>query len=121
MATRQTNPWPALEPGKLRHQIQIQSQSSSQDSYGQLQQTWATIRTSWASIQSLILKEAFQADSLTSQVTHLITLRWPSGVSIQAGMRVVYGSHTYKIQAVNNIDERNVILKLLVMELNAIE
>lgn len=113
--------WPSLEPGQLRHQIQIQQQSSSQDSSGQLLETWTTVRTSWASIQSITLKEAFQSDQLTSQVTHTITLRWPSGVSVQAGMRVVYGSHTYKIQAVNNIDERDVILRLLVMELNAIE
>lgn len=46
-------------------------------------------------------------------------MRWPgASVTIAPGMQAVYGSKTYKIQAVNNVDERNLILKLMTLELN---
>jgi len=112
--------WPCLNPSDLRHSVQIQSQSTDSDALGQPLQTWTTILTAQASIEAVKQNELYQAGQLTSQVTHTITLRWPP-VSISAGMRAVYGAHVYKIQAVNNIEERNVVLKLLVLELNGAE
>ena len=117
---KQQNPWPSLEPGKLRHRVQIQQQSATPDAYGQPQLTWTTILTTWSQIQVVTQRELYQSGALTSQVTHTITMRWPS-VSISAGMRVVFGSHIYQIQAPNNIEERNVILKLMCLEPNGAE
>ena len=110
--------WPSVNPAELRHSIQVQSQSSTPDSFGQPQQTWTTILTTWARIEALTERELDQADQLTSQVTHTITMRYPSGVSITPGMRAVFGSHIYKIQTANNVDERNVVLKLMCLALN---
>jgi SPP1 family predicted phage head-tail adaptor len=121
MPAKTKNAWPSLEPGQLRHQIQIQSQTTTPDAFGQPQASWSTIRTSWAKIEALTQQEAFQPDQFTARVTHRITMRYPNGVSIQGGMRVLYGSHTYLIQNVNNYQERNAILFLKVLEINATE
>lgn len=111
--------WPRINPSELRHQVQIQSESSTPDSFGQPQPVWTTILTAWASVETINEKELYQAGALTSQVTHTITIRYPgSSVTIAPGMRVVYGSHTYKLQACNNVDERNILLKLMCLELN---
>jgi len=110
--------WPSTEPGTLRHTIAIQSQSVTPDSFGQPQQRWTTVRTSKASIQALTLREIFQANQLTSQVTHLITVRWTPSV-IRPGMRIAFGSRIFQSQAVNNLDERNLLVKMLALELNA--
>ena len=112
--------WPRLNPSDLRHTVQIQSQSTDTDSFGQPLQTWTTILTARVSIEAIKQAELYQAGQLTSQVTHLITLRWPA-VNITAGMRALYGSHIYKIQAVINVEERNIVLKLLVLEINGTE
>ena len=112
--------WPALNPGTLRHQVQIQSVSATPDAFGQPQQTWTTVRTTWARIEEVSLAEKFQVDQLTSAVTHRIICRY-TPAAVQAGMRVVFGSHIYKIQAVANVEQRNVILRLDCLELNATE
>jgi SPP1 family predicted phage head-tail adaptor len=111
--------WPSLEPGELRHRIQIQQQTSSPDGFGQPQPTWTTIVDAWARIEALSEKELYQNGQLTSQVSHTITLRYPAGATVTAGMRVTYGSHVYHVQAANNLEQRNTVLKLLVLEINA--
>lgn len=112
--------WPRLNPSELRHSIQIQSQSTEKDKFGQPLQNWTTVLTTRASIEAIEKVERYQARQFTSQVTHVITLRWPN-VSITAGMRVVFGSHIYTIQALDNVEERNVILNLLALEINGAE
>lgn len=113
--------WPSVNPGELRHRLQIQQQSSTPDAVGQLIQTWNTVWSGWASIRSLTLRELEQVGQLTSQVTHLITVRFPANVNVYAGMRCVYGSHVYQIQAPDNTQELNIWLRLLCLELNAIQ
>lgn len=109
--------WPALNPSELRHSIQIQSQSTDLDSFGQPLQVWTTILTARASIKAIQQNEPYQSGQFTSQVTHLITLRWPN-VNITGGMRVLFGSHVYTIKTPENVGERNIILKLQVLEIN---
>lgn len=110
-----------LNAGELRHQIQIQSASTTPDSVGQLQKTWSTVRTPWASIEAITGRELYQAGELTSQVTHVIKMRYPSGVNVVAGMRVLFAGHAYLIQAPINVGQQNVVLKLYVLELNGTE
>jgi len=107
----------AIAPGELRSLIQIQSQSSTPDDFGQSLETWTTVLTAWASIKAVTLSEAFQPNQFTSQVTHIIKMRW-TAVPISGGMRAVYGTHIYKIQAPENVDERNLVLKLRALEIN---
>ncbi len=114
--------WPSINPADLRHQIAIQSLTSTPDAFGQPQQTWSTILTANGRVTTATKQlELLQAGALSSQVTHVVTLRYPAAVEIQAGMRVVYGTHYYKIQAVDNFDDRNVLLNLLCLEINGKE
>lgn len=112
--------WPRLNPSELRHNIQIQLQSTGQDEFGQPLQAWNTILTAWASIEELTEAEQYQAGQFTSQVTHTITLRWPS-VAITGGMRVLHGSQVYLIQTPVNVQKRNIVLKLRALEINGAE
>jgi head-tail adaptor len=110
-------PWPSVNPAALRQPIQIQSQSSTQDAYGQPQQSWSTILSCMGGINLLSMKEAFGENQLTSSSTDIWTLRW-CGVEIQPGMQLLFGTKIFRIQAVNNVAERNVILHLLCLSLN---
>ena len=105
--------------GSLRHTILIQSPSTSHDSFGQTVLTWTTVVTTRAAIKTVSAKELYQTGQLSSQVTHTITVRWP-GILVQVapGMQVVYGPHTYKIQAIDNVDERNRVLKLMCLAID---
>ncbi len=108
-----------LPAGSLRHSILIQSRSTQPDSFGQPLDTWNTVLVTRASIAIATQRELYQANQLTSQVSHTITLHWPgSAVVITPGMQIVYGTHTYKIQDCDNVGERNRVLRLLCLELN---
>jgi SPP1 family predicted phage head-tail adaptor len=114
----QADQWPSIEPGALKHQITFNQQSSTQDSFGQPVPTWTQIRTCWGGINLVGMREAFGNNQLTSQSTDIWTVRWTSTV-IQPGMQIVFGSSTYRVQAVSNPGKRNIYLHILCLELNA--
>jgi SPP1 family predicted phage head-tail adaptor len=110
--------WLTVNPGELRHLVELQQQTTAPDTVGQPQPTWTTIRTAYAAIAVATQKETWQPSQFTSDVTHTIKLRWTL-TTIRPAMRVVYGTHVYQIQAVDNVLQKNLVLRLLVQELNA--
>lgn len=110
--------WPSVEPGELRHLIEIQDRSTTSDSFGQPQQIWGTVSTCMAGINIVTMREAFGSNQLTSQSSDIWTARW-TPVSIQPGMRIVFRGETFLVQAINNVDKRNVLLHILCLQINA--
>jgi SPP1 family predicted phage head-tail adaptor len=91
----------------MRHEIQIQQQSTTKDSFGQPQPVWTTVLTVMSAIATLSQREVY-ALQLAAQVTHRITVRWPgTSIGIAGGMRILYGSRTFLIQTPDNVQERN--------------
>lgn len=104
-----------MRAGKLRHSITIQQQSTTQDSYGQQVETWTNVATVWASVEPLRGKEYFESKQEKAEVTTKITMRYRDGILPK--MRVVFGSKTYDIQDVINLEERDRELHLMCLEL----
>lgn len=124
-------PWqrvkdPLIIPsGALRNAIQIQSQSTTQDSFGGEIATWSTVLSCFAAIETMRTGEQFQ-EGFVSQVVHRITIRWPGpSVPILANMRVVVDpvpggqSSVYEIQAVENVQQRNKIVRMTCLEIDS--
>ena len=120
---QQISAWPSLNPSQLRHRVQIVAPCDKPDAFGQPDVKWNPVTERWARIRTLSERELAQSDDLASQVTHEITMRFPrgEGISIDETMRVLYRSRTYKIQALNNIEERDVVLKILALEIDGSE
>ncbi|GGA80712.1 hypothetical protein GCM10011507_34910 [Edaphobacter acidisoli] len=108
-----------IPPGSLRYQVSVQAQSTTQDSLGGQTETWATILTCMAAIETISQREAYQEGQFSAQVTHRVSMYWP-GVSlvIQGGMRVLFGSRILLIQTPENVQERNRVLHLHCLEIN---
>jgi SPP1 family predicted phage head-tail adaptor len=106
-----------IEAGTLRHAISIQAQTTTQDAFGQESQTWNTVLQTRASIRTLSLSERSSASGFVSEATHRITMRYQSAAPILGGMQIVFGSHTYQIQAVENALERNRVITVLALEI----
>jgi SPP1 family predicted phage head-tail adaptor len=99
--------------GAMRHSITIKARSSQPDEYGQVDTTWTTVTTARASKRSLSLKETYQANMLSSQVTSVFEMRYQPSVTIRAGMRVHLGSsEVHEIQSVDDPDGRHMKLLL---------
>ena len=107
--------------------MQVQQQTSTQDTFGQQQQTWATVYTAWASISVQNSQLQYSTAEFVSKVTHRITMRWTSSIVILPNMRIVYTEpttnvvHTYNVEALMNPDQRNRQMVVLCYEINASE
>ena len=100
-----------IEPGELRHSIQIQKTSATRDSAGQPIPAWDVVLEARAKIESTnsrTFRMSFSDNALASQSTDCITLRWPgASIVIMPGMRVVFGDNAYSVEAVDNVLRRN--------------
>ncbi|SEB40714.1 phage head closure protein [Terriglobus roseus] len=106
-----------LRAGSLNRRITIQSQATTQDAYGQQVNTWDDLLTCWASIKAVTSKEVYAASGYTSQVSHKITIRYPT-VAISSKMRVLYETRLFHIQAINDPSEGREQLDLLCLEVD---
>ena len=107
----------AINPGSLRHSVTIQSSSSGMGENGLPSTAWTDVLTTRASISAVSGKELYAAQQVTSQVTHTVTMRW-TPITISPGMRILFGDHICQIQTVDNVEERNRVLKLMVLAIN---
>lgn len=104
-----------IDPGKLKHRINIQGQSTEQDDFGAPIKDWSSVLTCWASIQAASSKEVYAASGYTSSLSHKIVIRYPS-VAITSAMRVVYRDRVYQIQAAIDPDESREELQLMCLQ-----
>lgn len=103
-----------MKIGELRHRITIQQLSRIPDDMGGYEEQWQDVVSLWAKIEPLRGRERFVAQQAQSEVTHRVITRYYSGIKPQ--MRVVYGSRSFDIEAVINVDEKNEWLELQCVE-----
>lgn len=113
-----------LNAGELRHSITIQASNKAQrDGYGQPVETWTPILTTRAKImstQGASYKDAFAQNALANQSTKLITIRYPGdAIIIQPGQRLIHKNDLYAIQDVDNVLERNRVLRIACMQVQS--
>jgi len=103
-----------LDPGSLRASITVETPSVSGDAFGSAGGTWDAILNTRASIQAISQREQTQDAQTVAQVTHIIKIRYPgSTVAITAGCRVWHGTACFNIQTVENIQDRNRVIKMM--------
>lgn len=112
----------ALPPGSLRDQITIQAKGNQQDSFGAQAETWNTVLTTMAKIDTLNIREGYQPGQFVAEATHTISMRWPgASIAIAGGMRIVTGARKFEIQSIENVQQRNRVLNLKCLELNGVQ
>jgi SPP1 family predicted phage head-tail adaptor len=105
----------AMRAGKLRHRVTIQEdQGTTQDSLGQEIEDWQDVATVWAAVEPLQGREFLEAKQLQAEVTTRIRIRYRSG--IEPEMRVVWGSHTYDVVSVVELESRRQEIELMCRE-----
>ena len=96
-----------MRAGRLRHRIQLQSSTRTQDAVGGATDSWATYKTVWGEVQPLRGQERILADQIQSEVTHKIRIRYDGDTSVLPEHRAVARSRTFAINAVMNVFERD--------------
>lgn len=116
----------AIPAGLLRHQVAIQKPSATQDTLGSPTTNWQTVLTAMASVEDAIAQEGADRMStgwyaMAALVTHIVRLRWPgASVPLAAGYQVLFDGRTFKVQTVVNVQQRNRVVVLGCIEVNAV-
>lgn len=88
----------SLDPGRLRHRIELQSQMQTRDDDGAVAVEWRSEGFVWAAIEPLSAREFIAGQALSSEVDTRITIRYRPDV--RADWRAVYRGKTYAIRGV---------------------
>lgn len=79
-----------LLAGRLRHRIRIEQQVQTKNSFGETSKEWEQYGSSyfWCEIRPMSARELYTAQSVGSESTTLIIMRYNAGV--KASMRAVH-------------------------------
>jgi SPP1 family predicted phage head-tail adaptor len=100
--------------GRRRHWLRIESPETVAGSFGDQVLTWVTLFEDWGCIEPLQGRELWQAQQVSPNLGHKVTLRYREGLTVK--MRVIYRERIFQIGQVKNIGERDVTLELLCAE-----
>ena len=99
-----------MDPGKLNKRITFQLQDLDSED-----EDWKDIATTWANINPISGKEYYSAETINSDLTHKIRLRYRKGIT--PDMRILYNGRIFYIVSVINEYEKNTMLQLMCREL----
>lgn len=106
-----------INPGEYRHKITIQQKTGIQNDYGEEIEDWVDLVTTRAGVYPISGKEFFAAETMNSEVTHKVNMRYIPNKNITPDMRVKFGERVFHIISVINFQEKNVELQLMCKEL----
>lgn len=72
-----------MQIGRLRERVAIQAMSVTQNTSGELIETWATAATVWASVRPGAINERFSAAAgqRASEITHTVRIRFRTDIT----------------------------------------
>lgn len=104
-----------MDIGQLRHRVTFQKLVKIQDSFGQPIEQWDDVVTVWASVEPLVGKQYFDAETINSEISHKIKLRHRTGIT--PDMRIIFKARIFEIVSPPiNYQERNIELQLMCKE-----
>ena len=104
-----------IRAGDLSRLISIQQRTTSQDTFGQQLTTWTEIKKVYALIEALSGTEKLAAQSISTDVSHRITVRYDAIFAdpiTTSGYRAVYNNRIFNILASMNVDEGDRMIEL---------
>lgn len=107
-------PWPIFDPGRMRHQIEIQKPTPGFDASGATI-VWATFITAYAAIEPIRGTDVVRAGQVTTQLYTTVTMMYQPGIN--ASFRVQSLKGTFVIQSVEVPLECDTLLILNCVEL----
>jgi SPP1 family predicted phage head-tail adaptor len=77
----------AIQAGRLRHRIDVQSSTEAADIYGEDDPTWVTDNVVWASVEPITGKELDDAKNIIANVTHKVFIRYKAAKNLMSQQR----------------------------------
>lgn len=96
-----------MNPGRLRHQVDIEQKQTTKDSSGGMVDTWSALHSNvWAEVFPVSGNEGPDGkEEQSGEFDHRVTMRYLSGIT--PSNRINYKSRIFDIKGVKNIGERD--------------
>ncbi|MED4668070.1 phage head closure protein [Lysinibacillus fusiformis] len=106
-----------MNPGDLRHRIEILTNQKAKNELEETIYKFLPVKKIWAAIipQTGSLQKQV-ADTILTNVTHKIIVRYNAGKDITKDMRIKYKDHEFEIKYVLNPYFKNETLEIFVQE-----
>jgi len=106
-----------VNPGELRHRIEIWGRKKVENELGETDYINTKINTIWAAIipQTAKLQSA-PADTILSNTTHKIIVRYSAGKDIKQDMYILFKGHRFDIKYILNPYFKNETLEIFCEE-----
>lgn len=100
--------------GELNKRLVIEDLATTPDGAGGSDVSWIEFASVWAKVRPRYGSEKLFADAITSTTTHIITIRYLTG--LRPRMRFVEGGREFDILSIVNVDEADKWLSCLCRE-----
>jgi SPP1 family predicted phage head-tail adaptor len=108
---------PKVNTGDLRHHIDIYANTKVENELGEITWNFVKIKTIWANIipQTGSLQKQ-QADTILTNVTHKIIVRYSAGKDIKKDMQIHFRNSRFEIKYILNPYFKNETLEIFCVE-----
>lgn len=100
--------------GNLRHLVTIEEKTATPDGGGGVSESWSTLATVWAAIETLDGAEVSRAEQIVGETRFGLRIRYRADVT--PAMRVRFSARVLGIEAVFDPDGRGRFLTLTCVE-----
>lgn len=115
---RQSQYGQSINPGLLRHRIDIFGNVKYENELGEESYKFMKIMDLWAAVIPQTGKmQSQQAETILTNVTHKVVVRYTAGQTITKDMQIMFRGHRFEIKYILNPYFRNEILELFCQEL----
>lgn len=89
-----------MQAGLLRHRVAIQTNTPSQDAYGEPIPSWATTATRWAAVEPVSGRETGLAGDQQVEAARLVRIRVRRLDGVSVTQRVSWDSRLFDIESI---------------------
>jgi SPP1 family predicted phage head-tail adaptor len=104
-----------VSAGSMTERVALLTASQSKDADGEFVQAHELVATVWGRVDALTSKYIEKPESVTTEATHKVTIRWMPGIT-SANLVQLSDGRIFDIQAALDPDERKVNLALYCYE-----
>lgn len=95
-----------MRAGLLRQRIRVETATQTRDAHGGITYTWKLDAIVWGMVKPIAGQEFFTSQQVNSDITHIVRIRYWSGLLLTPSQRLVHRDRNLNIKSVVNLDER---------------
>ncbi len=102
--------------GQFNERIELQNYTTTSTDLGGTEAEWSTEDTIWSRVEPVNGSEKWEIESLKGNISHVVTIRYNSNLTIGNESRFIYDGRTLYIKYALNKGEDNAYMKLACTE-----